>query len=325
MNTITITNKVKVPLHFVNSLNSLKNECQIIVKQMLKDRTKNSTKYWKSIPSVVSKSLIAKYQRNKKCKTVKNLVIPISGDKGTRVKLENNKIKIPSLFKKETIDIFPLKPIVGNIRYVEFSKVKNSWFMYYSYNTPTGQTETKGFIGIDRNARGNIATIANPETGQVRRLGPDIKGWKDNLKNRKAKLQKRGAKALLKKINTKQSNRTRDINHKVSKQIVDYAIKHRKAIVLEELGKIKDSKKCGNYVQKSNWAFYQLAQFIVYKASLYSIPIHYINPKNTSKKCSRCGIINDVSGKKFKCKECGHLDHRDANAAFNIAASVFDG
>lgn len=33
---------------------------------------------------------------------------------------------------------------------------------------------------------------------------------------------------------------------------------------------------------------------------------------------SRCGSINDVSGKRFVCSECGHKDHRDANASFNI-------
>lgn len=291
---------------------------------MLEDRTKNSSKYWKTIPCVVSKSLISKYQRNKKCEKVKNLVIPICGDKGKQVKLKNNKLRIPAIFKKETIDIFPLKPIVGNILAVEFFKKKNQWFLSYCYNTPITLTETIGFIGIDKNARGNIATLADPEIGKVKRLGPDIKGWKDNLKNRKAKLQRKRKLRLLNKINRKQSNRTRDINHKVSKQIIDYATKHRKAIVLEDLGSIKTSKKCGKYVKNSNWSYYQLDTYIKYKASLRGIPIYYINPKYTSKKCSKCGKINDVSGKQFKCNECGHLDHRDANAAFNIAASVLD-
>ena len=104
----------------------------------------------------------------------------------------------------------------------------------------------------------------------------------------------------------------------MSKQIVDYAITHRKTIVLEDLGKIKNSKKCGRFVQKSNWAFYQLETYIKYKSSLYGIPVIYVNPAYTSKTCSRCGSINDVPGKRFVCENCGHKDHRDANAAFNI-------
>ncbi|MEK6881165.1 MAG: zinc ribbon domain-containing protein, partial [Nanoarchaeota archaeon] len=45
----------------------------------------------------------------------------------------------------------------------------------------------------------------------------------------------------------------------------------------------------------------------------------------TSKQCSRCGTINDVNGKKFVCSNCGHKDHRDANAGFNIGKRYLDG
>lgn len=286
---------------------------------MLKDRAKSSSKYYKEIPCVLAKSLISRYQKNKKLKSVKRYILPVCGDKGRVVKVTEGGIRIPAFFKKEVIPcVFP-KPIVGNIREVIFFKRKKSWIMSYSYNVPILSTKVGGFIGVDRNARDNVATIADLETGKVQRIGPDVKLWKDNLKRRKAKLQRKGVKRLLKKINRKQSNRTKDINHKVSKQIVDYAVNHRKSIVLEDLGKIKNSKKCGRFVQKSNWSFFQLETFIQYKASLYGIPIIYVDPKNTSKGCSRCGSINDVQGKVFKCKNCGHKDHRDANASFNIA------
>jgi putative transposase len=316
--TMLVTNKSVVPHKFHSILDALLSKCQKNVKLMLADRSKNSSKYYDDIPCVVSKSLITKYQKNKKCRAVKACVIPICGDKGKQVKLEsNNKLRIPSITKKETIDITPLKPIVGHIRSVEFFKRNSDWFVSYTYETPITPIETTGFVGVDRNARDNVATLSDIDSGKVIRIGPDVKLWKDNLKKRKAKLQRKGAKCLLKKINRKQSNRTKDINHKVSKQIVDYAVNHRKSIVLEDLGKIKNSKKCGRYVQKSNWAFFQLETFIKYKASLYGIPVIYVNPAFTSKTCSRCGSINDVNGKKFVCS-CGHKDHRDANASFNI-------
>ena len=313
-----VTGKCIIPHRFDAILSPLYAECQRVVKEMLSDRTKNSSKHWKTIPCVVSKSLISKYQRNKKCNSVKKLAIQICGDKGKQVKLEGDRIRIPSIFKKEWIDIFPPKPIVGNIASVEIFKRKGMWFLSYSYNTPKNPIVTCGVVGVDRNARGNVATVCDIQTGKVIKIGPDIKGWKDNFKNRKRKLQRKEAKSLLKKINRKQSNRTKDINHKVSKSIVDYATKHCRAIVLENLGGIKDSKKCGHYVKKSNWSYFQLEQFLKYKAALRNIPIYYVDPFNTSKECSRCGTINDVIGKKFVCKNCGHRDHRDANAGFVI-------
>jgi len=319
-----ITNKIVVPHKLTPVLNSMLPYCIEEVKKMLADRSKRSSKYYKSIPSAVAKSLIVKYQKNKKCKAVKNYVIPICGDKGRVVKLliePSYSVRIPALFKKETIDIHPLKPISGFIRFVEFFRRAGVWYMSYCYDTPVEipNEGSTGYVGVDRNARGNVATLADLETGKVKRLGPDVLPWKQRLKNRKAKLQRRGAKRLLKKINRKQSNRTKDINHKVSKLIVDYAAVNKKRVVLENLGKIKNSKKCGRYVQKSNWSFFQLETFIKYKCLLRGVPVIYVDPQNTSKMCSRCGSINDVSGKKFACKDCGHTDHRDSNAGFNIA------
>lgn len=324
-NTVMVTGKCIIPHKFDTILSPLYSECQQVVKSMLADRTKSSSKYWKTIPCVVSKSLISKYQRNRKCNSVKRLAIQICGDKGKQVKLQGNQIRIPVIFKKEWIDIFPPRPIVGNISSVEIFKRKGKWYLSYSYNTPKNTVTTCGVIGVDRNARGNVATVCDIQTGKVIKMGPDIKLWKDNFKNRKKKLQRKGAKVLLKKINRKQSNRTKDINHKVSKSIVNYATKHCRAIVLENLGNIKDSKKCGHYTKKSNWSYFQLEQFLKYKAALCNIPIYYVNPYNTSKKCSRCGTINDVNGKKFICSNCGHKDHRDSNAGFNIGQTYLDG
>lgn len=320
IDTVVVTNKALVGHEFDSSLDVLLVKSRIVVKRMLANRTQTSSKFYHDVPCVVAKSLITKYQKNRKCKKVRNPVIPICGDKGTQVKLEsNNQLRIPAITKKQSIQIHPLKPIIGHVRSVEFFKRDGRWFLSYTYNTPVNTVECHGFIGVDRNAVGNVATLADPENGHVERLGPDIKQWKDNLRNRKAKLQSKKAFGACKKLKRKQSNRTRDINHKVSKQVVDYAATHCKSIVLEDLGKIRDSKKCGKYVQKSNWSYFQLEQYVKYKASLRGITVIYIDPRNTSKGCSRCGHVNTVSGKKFKCKQCGHIDHRDANAAFNIA------
>jgi len=272
---------------------------------------------------VLAKSLISKYQKNKKIKTVHHLVLPICGDKGKQIKLIKNGIRVPSIFKKAIIQApFP-KPIVGHIRQVEFFKRNKQWFMSYSYDTPCLlQDIPLSYLGVDRNATGNVATIADSTTGKVMVLGCDVSKVTENYRNRRKNLQKKQAKRALVRIKRKQSNRIKDINHKVSRAIVDYAKEHRSAIALEDLGNISKKGKAKKYVQKSQWSFYQLEIFLNYKAALLGVPICYISPRYTSRICSRCGSLNLPNGKRYECESCGHFDHRDVNAAFNISAQA---
>jgi len=318
-----LTFKIAIPDKYKSILNDIYDKSILCLDRMLKDRTKNSTKYYREIPSVLAKGLISKYQRNRKLKQVKNLVLPICGDKGKVVKIVNGGIRIPPFFKKDVIHIEFPKEIIGFIRHAEFFKRNKKWFMSYSYNVKKEKPyKINGFLGVDRNSSDNVATIADCDTGKVRKIGPSTSDITRIFRNRRSKLQKKKNKSILKKIRRKQSNRIKDINHKVSRSIVDYAKLHCSAIVLEDLNGISKGKNSKRYVQKSQWSFYQLETFIKYKAALLGVPVVYINPAYTSQVCSKCGSINKTKGKDYKCYNCRHFDHRDVNAAFNISAQA---
>lgn len=118
-------------------------------------------------------------------------------------------------------------------------------------------------------------------------------------------------------------------NHYVSKQVVDFAIKNNaKYINLEDLEGYGEKEK--NKFILSNWSYYQLQQYIVYKAEKYGIEVRKINPYHTSQVCSYCGHWESgqrVNQKTFICKnpECenfGEEVNADFNAARNIALST---
>src|SRR2546429_5510020 len=77
-------------------------------------------------------------QKNKKCKQVSNLVLPVCGDKGKQIKLEDGGVRIPALFKKEVLPVLWLRLPVGFVRSAEFFErseehTLNSSHGYISY------------------------------------------------------------------------------------------------------------------------------------------------------------------------------------------------
>src|SRR5580700_8382097 len=85
VNTVACTIKVKIPDTLAHRLHTLLPVVSSAVVKMLRNRDQASSKYYPELPCVVSKSLIAKYQRNRKCKTAANLVIPVCGDKERQI------------------------------------------------------------------------------------------------------------------------------------------------------------------------------------------------------------------------------------------------
>jgi len=134
-------------------------------------------------------------------------------------------------------------------------------------------------------------------------------------------LQKKGKYGKVKRIKDRESRIVRDINHKISKKIVDTAKEAGKGIKLEDLTGIRKGKKQAKsfHCALNSWSFYQLQSMIEYKAKLRGVEVAYVDPAYTSKTCSRCGHIGDRNKKTFECHTCGHVDHADSNAGFEIA------
>jgi IS605 OrfB family transposase len=121
---------------------------------------------------------------------------------------------------------------------------------------------------------------------------------------------------------------TRDVNHCLSKAIVQTAQGTGRGIALEDLKGIRERIAARRTVTGKrqrrvlhSWAFFQLRAFIAYKAALAGVLVVYVNPAYTSQICSRCGHCekaNRRSQAKFLCVACGFSAHADLNAAENI-------
>lgn len=138
------------------------------------------------------------------------------------------------------------------------------------------------------------------------------------------KLQKEKHIDAVKRINDKEQRIMRDIDHKLSHDIVETAVAHDvKVIKLEQLANIRSTTRTSRKNNHSlhNWSFYRLAQYIEYKAKLAGITVEYVNPAYTSQTCPICGHVHHANDRKYVC-ECGFHIHRDVLGAMNICNST---
>lgn len=124
----------------------------------------------------------------------------------------------------------------------------------------------------------------------------------------------------LDKLSERERNFVKNYNHYVSKEVVKFAVENKaKYINVENLKDFNSSQ----FVLR-NWSYYELQQFITYKAAKYGIVVRKINPYHTSQNCSCCGHWEEgqrLDQAHFKCKKCGTELNADFNAARNIAMS----
>ena len=266
------------------------------------------------LKSMVANQILRKYSRSNTAKSVKSVKLAVP-NQGIKVDRDTNTISAPCL-KLSLRYEFP-----DNFEKVNQIEI-GSEYAYVSVSIPEPELiKAEKWIGVDRNTVGHIAVVADPESGKVIKLGKSALHIHQKYKNLRKGLQKKGKYGKVKQIKDRESRIVKDINNKVSRKIVDTAKETGKGIKLEDLTGIRNGKhntKSFRYA-KNSWSFYQLQNQIEYKAKLLGVEVAYVDPAYTSKSCSRCGLIGDRNGKSFKCPACGHVDHADSNAGFNIA------
>jgi len=266
------------------------------------------------LKSMISNQILRKYVKNKKIKQVHkiNLIIP---NQGINVNRKENTISIPCL--KFSFGYHYL----NNFEKINQIEINNQFvFVSVSVNEKE-QVKKTNTIGVDLNTTGHAAVIAIPLTGKVIKLGKKANHIHTKYKNIRKNLQKKAKYKKVKTIKNREYRIVKDLNHKMSKKIVQTALESNSNINIEDLTDIRKtakSRKSFRYALNS-WSFYQLRQLIEYKAKLQGVKVVNIDPRYTSKSCSRCGLLGNRNRKIFKCPHCGHVDHADGNAGFNIA------
>jgi len=238
-------------------------------------------------------------------------------------KLDIDGIELSKLGK---IKVLFHRPIEGKIKGVGIKLDKDDkWYVYVvSEITPKPLLKTGKVVAIDWGIEKLLTTsdgiaIQNPLI--LDKLEEKIKRLQKAL-SRKKKGSKNYEKTRVKlaKLYKYARNLINDYLHKVTTWLVEnYDIIYVENIRVEKLIQINKAKKLRRHILQAN--YYKFLELLEYKAKLYGKQVIKVSPKNTSKKCSRCGYVNQkltLNNRNYKCPRCGLEIDRDYNAAINI-------
>lgn len=279
-----------------------------------------------------------------------------------RTILETQKKWIQPVFKKPQYDLvwnrdyslskdmFSVNTLNGRIKVPYYSKKMEQYFnpaiykfgtaklvqkkqKYYLYIPVTCQvedcdlSEICNVVGIDRGIN-FIAASYNSQHQSDFYSGKAVKQKRAHYKELRKQLQQvktPSSRRRLKAIGQRENRWMQDVNHCVSKALVEKNPKHT-LFVLEDLTGIRAKatekvKRKNRYVMVS-WSFYDLEQKIKYKAIRNQSVVINVDPRYTSQCCPVCGHIERSNRDKkkhvFCCKNCGYSSNDDRIGAMNL-------
>ena len=117
-----------------------------------------------------------------------------------------------------------------------------------------------------------------------------------------------------------------DVNHCLSKTLVD-TYGSDTLFVVEDLTDVSFDENLRNHSKQQrnelrSWSFYELEQYLIYKAEAVGSKVLKASPEYTSQRCPKCGRIHKANRDHDKhlyiCDCCGYQANDDQVGAMNI-------
>jgi len=236
-------------------------------------------------------------------------------------KLKNNHIylsKIGDVYVKFH------RQIEDNVKRITVRRTAcNKWYVCLTIeveDTPTPIADLNKVVGIDVGLA-NFATMSNgtfiPNPRFFRAEEKELARVQRKLsKASKGTTERQKARKVVQLVHERIANKRYNFAHQISRQLVgNYSF-----IAFEDLN-IKNMIK-NHCLAKSiaDVSWNMLINMTKYKAESAGSVVVLVNPANTSKMCSRCGLLVEktLADRVHKCDSCDLVMDRDHNAAINI-------
>jgi IS605 OrfB family transposase len=190
-----------------------------------------------------------------------------------------------------------------------------------------GAHQPADFLGVDLGIISPAATsdgeFLHHSTGPKHAPINQVRARYSRFRQKLHKMGTKSSKRLLKQQRGQERRFSKEVNHGLSKAIVQTAKGTGRFVALEDLKTIR-SRVTGSTRQRRvlhSWAFAPLRSFIAFKAALAGVALVLVNPayaSQTGSRCGHCAKANRPTQSRFFCTSCGCSAHADVNAAENI-------
>jgi IS605 OrfB family transposase len=226
---------------------------------------------------------------------------------------------------------------------LRIKRKRGKWIAEIAYTLPTAEPTTEqGVMGVDLGVK--LPAVIHVGGKGTRYLGNGRyqRMMRRRFYARRRQLQQAGKIRAVRKSQGKERRWMRDINHKLSRHIVNQAQAQGVGTIrLEQLAGIRMRTACARHAhgmrtartsrgakrskaRKNNrmiatWPFYQLSAFIAYKAERLGMRVEQVDLAYTSQTRPACFARNKAQDRCYVCSACGWTGHRDEVGAINIS------
>jgi IS605 OrfB family transposase len=180
-------------------------------------------------------------------------------------------------------------------------------------------------IGIDLGRR----DIAHTSEGQTF-SGAAVTQVRDHFARQRTAIQRKASKGtrstrrrcrqLLQRLSGRERRFQTWVNHTISYRLVQRALAADARLALEDLSGIRERtntqpRSRTERRRANSWAFFQLRQFLDYKARKWGVGLILVDPAYTSQTCHDCLHMGERQGQHFACAHCGLACDADLNGA----------
>jgi putative transposase len=184
---------------------------------------------------------------------------------------------------------------------------------------PAAVTDGKEGVVFSARALRSLSQYTNKRLAEIQ----SVLSKKEKHSRRYQRLLARKSRFL-----AKQKRKRTDIEHKVSRSVVNYAVERGVGTLV--IGDVRDAADGVDYSKKSNqkisnWSHGKVRNYIEYKAAAAGIQTELVNEAYTSQTCPNCLHKIKPKGRVYCCPACGFVGHRDIVGASNILSRHMHG